>query len=133
MCKINTKYIFVKNPLLNEYISLLIFSLLHFYLSFLYFFWIYSSWTLKWGVICLCLEKFFLLLKSGCQVLGLTLKVRECQYYQKQKETKLKIHYKLLPKKVYVFLMQVLSPLVNLIKNNILMKIEDYQWLCDRL
>ena len=56
----------------------------------------------------------------------------ECQYYQKQKETKLKIHYKLLPKNVYVFPTQVLSPLVNLIEKNIWM-IEDYQWLCDSL
>ena len=56
----------------------------------------------------------------------------ECQYSQKQKETKSKIHYKLLPKKVYVFPTQVLSPLVNLIENNVLM-IEDYQWLCDSL
>ena len=54
------------------------------------------------------------------------------QYYQKQKETKSKIHYKLLPKKVYVFLSQVLLPLVNLIENDVLM-IEDYQWLCDSL
>ena len=54
------------------------------------------------------------------------------QYYQKQKETKSKSHYKLLPKKVYVFPTQVLSPLVNLIENNVLM-IEDYQWLCDSL
>ena len=56
----------------------------------------------------------------------------ECQYYQKQKETKLKIHYKLLPKNVYVFPTQVLSPLVNLIEKNVWM-IEDYQWLCDSL
>ena len=56
----------------------------------------------------------------------------QCQYYQKEKETKSKIHYKLLPKKVYVLPTQVLSPLVNLIENNVLM-IEDYQWLCDSL
>ena len=56
----------------------------------------------------------------------------ECQDYQKQKETKSKIHYKLLPKKVYVFPTQVLSPLVNLIENNVSM-IEDYQWLCGSL
>ena len=56
----------------------------------------------------------------------------ECQYYQKQKETKSKIHYKLLPKNIYVFPTQVLSLLVNLIENNVLM-IEDYQWLCDSL
>ena len=49
---------------------------------------------------------------------------------RKQKETKSKIPYKLLPKKVYVFQTQVLSPLVNLIENNVLM-IEEYQWLCD--
>ena len=35
-------------------------------------------------------------------------------------------------KNVYVFLTQALSPLVNLIENNVLM-IEDYQWLCDSL
>ena len=57
---------------------------------------------------------------------------RECQHYQKQKETKSKIHYKLLPKNIYVFPTQVLSLLVNLIENNVLM-IEDYQWLCDSL
>ena len=57
---------------------------------------------------------------------------RECLYYQKQKETKSKIHYKLLPKNIYVFPTQVLSLLVNLIENNVLM-IEDYQWLCDSL
>ena len=56
----------------------------------------------------------------------------KCQYYQKQKETKSKIHYKLLPKKVYVFPTQVLLPLVNLIENTVLM-IEEYQWLCDSL
>ena len=57
---------------------------------------------------------------------------REFLYYQKQKETKSKIHYKLLPKNIYVFPTQVLSLLVNLIENNVLM-IEDYQWLCDSL
>ena len=56
----------------------------------------------------------------------------KCKYYQKQNETKSKIHYTLLPKKVYVFPKQVLSSLVNLIENNVLM-IEDYQWLCDSL
>ena len=56
----------------------------------------------------------------------------ECKYYQKQKQTKSKIHYTLLPKKVYVFSTQVLSPLVNLIENNVLTN-EDYQWLCDSL
>ena len=56
----------------------------------------------------------------------------ECQYYQKRKEIKSNIHYKLLPKKVYVFPTQVFSSLVSLIENNVLM-IEDYQWLCDSL
>ena len=54
------------------------------------------------------------------------------QYYQKQKETKSRIHYKLLPKRVYVFPTQVLSPLANLTANTVLM-IENYQWLCDSL
>ena len=54
------------------------------------------------------------------------------QYYQKQKETKSRIHYKLLPKRVYVFPTQVLSPLANLTENTVLM-IENYQWLCDSL
>ena len=56
----------------------------------------------------------------------------ECQYYQKEKETKSEIRYKLLPKRVYVFPTQVLSPLVNLSENHIL-KMEEYQWLSDSL
>ena len=65
-----------------------------------------------------------IILRGSCYI--------KCQYYQKQKETKSKIHYKLLPKKVYVFPTQVLLPLVNLIENTVLM-IEEYQWLCDSL
>ena len=56
----------------------------------------------------------------------------KCQYYQKQKESRSGIHYKLFPKIVYVLPTQVLSPLVNLGENNIL-KIDEYQWLCDSI
>ena len=49
------------------------------------------------------------------------------QNYQKQKESQSGIHYKLLPKSVYVFPTQVLSPLVNLDENNVL-KMDEYQY-----
>ena len=42
------------------------------------------------------------------------------------------IHYKLLPKSVYVFPTQVLSPLVNLDEDNVL-KMDEYEWLCDSI
>ena len=44
-------------------------------------------------------------------------KFMKCQYYQKEKEQRFGIHYKLLPKSVYIFLTQVLFPLFNLDKN----------------
>ena len=56
----------------------------------------------------------------------------KCQYYQIQEESRSGIHYKLLPKSVYVFPTQVLSPLVNLDKNNVL-KMDEYQCLCDSI
>ena len=46
-------------------------------------------------------------------------KFTKCQYYQKQKESRSGIHYKLLPKSV-CFPLQVLSPLVDLDENNVL-------------
>ena len=54
------------------------------------------------------------------------------QYYQKQKEFYSGIHYILFPKIVYVLPTQVLSPLVNLDENSIL-KIDEYQWLCNSI
>ena len=42
------------------------------------------------------------------------------QYFQKQKESRSGIYYKLFPKFVYVLPTQVLTPLVNLDENNIL-------------
>ena len=57
----------------------------------------------------------------------------KCQYYHKQKESRSSgIHYKLFPKIVYVLPTQVLSPLVNLDENNIL-KMDEYQWLCNSI
>ena len=56
----------------------------------------------------------------------------KCQYYQKQKESRSGIHYKLFPKIVYVLPTHVLSPLVNLDENNIL-KMDECQWLCDSI
>ena len=58
-------------------------------------------------------------------------KYTKCQYYQK-KEHRSGIYYKLFPKILYVLPTQVLSPLVNLDENNIL-KMDEYQWLCDSI
>ena len=56
----------------------------------------------------------------------------KCQYYWKQKKSPSVIHYKLFPKIVYVLPTQVLPPLVNLDENYIL-KMDEYQWLCDSI
>ena len=56
----------------------------------------------------------------------------KCQYYQKQKESRKGVQYKLLPGNVFVLPTQVLSPLVHLNSSGIL-SMEEYQWLCDRI
>ena len=56
----------------------------------------------------------------------------KCQYYQKQKESRKGVQYKLLPGNVFVLPTQVLSPLVHLNSSGIL-SMEEYQWLCDSI
>ena len=55
-----------------------------------------------------------------------------CQYYQKTKESKGKVHYKLLPKNALALHTEVLSPFVNLNSDNTLL-MDEYQWLCDSI
>ena len=54
----------------------------------------------------------------------------KCQYFQKIKEHKQKIHYNLLSDEIYVYPTEIMSPLVNL-GDDLTLSIHEYQWLSD--
>ena len=60
------------------------------------------------------------------------LNVFKASTIKNKKESWSGIHYILVPKGVYVFPTQVLSPLVNMDENNVL-KMDEYQWLCNSI
>ena len=55
-----------------------------------------------------------------------------CQYFEKVKEKRSYLSYKILPQIVYVLPSQVMNPMVNL-NDNLELPIDEYQWLLDSL
>ena len=56
----------------------------------------------------------------------------KCQYFQKEKESKGKVQYKVLPDEIFSLAIQIMNPLVKL-NDDCSLSSEEYQWLTDSM
>ena len=70
-------------------------------------------------------DKYNHIIKKGSNYL-------KCQYFQKEKESKGKVQYKVLPDEIFSLAIQIMNPLVKL-NDDCTLSSEEYQWLTDSM